>query len=391
MSRHEKSTPRRPPPGQCFISLLHFVALPRRTPPKMPALEGFSDNPFASYHDLLRATVAILRPLERYKSPGRARIKIATATGSGFSETAAQLEGFARPLWAVAELIKLNAQDPTVYPYVYQLDLDSWIIGLKNGVDPESPEYWGDVKDLDQRMVEMESIAYALLVSPSHFSFIYDQVARSNLVNWLRQINSHRMPLNNWRWFRVFVNLALVKVLYVPLHEVKHHIDEDLETLDSFYQDDGWSSDGPWGEDRRQADYYSGSFAIQFAQLLYVRFASDYDPVRADNYRSQAKSFASSFFRYFNSDGAAIPFGRSLTYRFAFAAFWPAVISAGIELEPPLHDLGVVKGILFRHLRWWAQHPDIFNTDGTLNIGFSYPNMYLSEEVRNSRNHFLPV
>lgn len=206
----------------------------------------------------------------------------------------------------MAELIKLNALDPTVYPYVYELDLDSWIIGLKNGVDPASPEYWGDVKDLDQRMVEMESIAYALLVSPSHFGFNYDQVARSNLVNWLRQINNHRMPLNNWRWFRVFVNLALVKTLYVPLEEVKRHIDDDLETLDSFYQDDGWSSDGPWGEDRRQADYYSGSFAIQFAQLLYVRFASDFDPVRADNYRSQAKSFASSFFRYFNSDGTAL-------------------------------------------------------------------------------------
>ncbi|KAI0477998.1 hypothetical protein F4859DRAFT_44563 [Xylaria cf. heliscus] len=352
----------------------------------MPALEGFSDNPFESHDDLIKATVAILQALERYKSVGKSRIKIATATGAGFSETAAQLEGFARPLWAVAELIHLQTQEPTTLPDLRGLDLGSWITGLKNGVDPASPEYWGDVRDSDQRMVEMESIAYALLVSPSQFSFSEDEATRSKLINWLRQINHRRMPLNNWRWFRVFVNLALVKTLGVPLEHVRRNIEEDLEALDSFYQEDGWSSDGPWGEERRQADYYSGSFAIQFAQLLYIRFASDVDPARADNYRSQARSFASSFFRYFNSDGAAIPFGRSLTYRFAFAAFWPAVICAGIDLAPPLNELGVVKGILLRHMRWWAKHPDIFNTDGTLNIGYSYPNMYMSEDYNSPQS-----
>ncbi|KAI0449955.1 hypothetical protein F5B21DRAFT_492587 [Xylaria acuta] len=352
----------------------------------MPALEGFSDNTFESYDDLIKATVAILRPLGRYKSAGKSRIKIATATGSGFSETAAQLEGFARPLWAVAELLNLKARGSTALPGFQELDLESWIAGLKNGVDPASPEYWGDVSDFDQRMVEMESIAYALLVSPSQFSFPEDEAARSNLVRWLCQINTRQMPLNNWRWFRVFVNLALVKALGVHLEDVKHNVDDDLEALDSFYQEDGWSSDGPWGEARRQADYYSGSFAIQFAQLLYIRFASDINPTRADKYRSQAKSFASSFFRYFNSDGAAIPFGRSLTYRFAFAAFWPAVISAGVELEEPLNDLGIVKGILLRHMRWWTKYPDIFNTDGTLNIGYSYPNMYLSEDYNSPQS-----
>ncbi|KAI1754128.1 hypothetical protein F4782DRAFT_495205 [Xylaria castorea] len=345
----------------------------------MPALEGFSNNTFESYDDLIKATVAILRPLEKYKSVDKSRIKIATATGAGFSETAAQLEGFARPLWAVAELLNLKARDPTALPDLQELDLESWITGLKNGVDPASPEYWGDVGDFDQRMVEMESIAYALLVSPSQFGFSEDKAARSNLVNWLRQINGRQMPLNNWRWFRVFVNLALVKALGTPLEEVRRNIDDDLEALDSFYQEDGWSSDGPWGEARRQADYYSGSFAIQFAQLLYIRFASDIDPARAENYQSQAKSFAYSFFRYFDSDGAAIPFGRSLTYRFAFAAFWPAVINADVELAPPLDDIGVVKGILFRHMRWWTKYPDLFNTDGTLSIGFTYPNLYMAE------------
>lgn len=84
--------------------------------------------------------------------------------------------------------------------------------------------------------------------------------------------------------------------------------------------------------------------------------------------------------------GAAIPFGRSQTYRFAFAAFWAASALAGVDLPPPVHNLGSVKGLLLRHLRWWSSKTDMFNADGTLNIGFAYPNMYLSEDYNSPQS-----
>jgi hypothetical protein len=68
-----------------------------------------------------------------------------------------------------------------------------------------------------------------------------------------------------------------------------------------------------------------------------------------------------------------------MTYRFAFAAFWAAAALAEVALPQPLEYGGAVKGMLFRHLRWWRQHRSIFNVDGTLNIGFAYPNMYMAE------------
>ncbi|KAH7112919.1 hypothetical protein B0J11DRAFT_597731 [Dendryphion nanum] len=346
----------------------------------MPALPGFSSNPFVTRSDLTHAALSILQPLEHYKSPLHARIKLATSTGAGFSETSSQLEGFARPLWIVADLLRLQALDPTC-TQGYNVKLETWISGLKAGTDPVSPEYWGDLSPFDQRMVEMESIAYALLVAPEYFAFSSDPPARTNLVAWLRQINDHAMPKSNWLWFRVLVNLALTRSLGVPLAEVKNYIDESLATLDTFYMDHGWSSDGLWCEERKQADYYSGSFAIQFAQLLFVKFAPDYDESRTELYRSRAVLFAQGFWRYFDTNGAAIPFGRSLTYRFAFAAFWSAVslIDDKIQLAEPLIP-GTEKGLLMRHLRWWAKQPHIFNTDGTPNIGYTYPNMYLAED-----------
>ena len=70
-----------------------------------------------------------------------------------------------------------------------------------------------------------------------------------------------------------------------------------------------------------------------------------------------------------------MPFGRSLTYRFAMVAFWSGVAFAGLDVFSP----GVVKGIILRHLRWWLDQP-IFDRDGILTLGFAYPNLAMCED-----------
>ncbi|RTE81032.1 hypothetical protein BHE90_004496 [Fusarium euwallaceae] len=341
----------------------------------MTGLAGFTDNPFRVRSDLVRAATALVQPLGVYRSPANARVKLFPSTAAAFDDVAAQLEGFARPLWAVQALIGDDGGIATG-------EAHNWIQGIQAGVDPSSSEYWGDVGAFDQRMVEMESIAFALLTAPDAMMRLLGQESKLNLTNWLRQIN-HAMPRNNWRWFRILVNLALVKVLEVPKDELSHMVDEDFAVLDGFYIGQGWSSDGIWGDERKQADYYSGSFAIQFAQLLYIRFSQE-DEERVQKYRQQAAEFASQYWRYFDANGAAIPFGRSMTYRFAFGAFWAALALVDVPLIGPVGSLGSIKGMLLRHLRWWSKKPEIFNSDGTMNIGFAYPNMYVCEDY-NSR------
>jgi hypothetical protein len=58
--------------------------------------------------------------------------------------------------------------------------------------------------------------------------------------------------------------------------------------------------------------------------------------------------------------------------------FWGALGFADVELPAPL-TWGVVKGIFLRNFRWWATQRDIFNNDGTLNLGYTYMNSYLTE------------
>ncbi|KAF8861875.1 hypothetical protein BDZ45DRAFT_231519 [Acephala macrosclerotiorum] len=355
----------------------------------MPPLPSFSDNPLRTRSDLLDAVYALLTPLIQYQSPNGARIRIPVATAAHFGETAAQLEGFARPLWAIGALLAAEPKAPI------DEQLRGWINGFAVGTDPspDNEEYWGDVLDTDQRMVEIEILGFALLAAPDAFlgpsdSKVEEDIKRrQNITRYLRQVNGKTFPQNNWLWFRVMANLALVKSCGVPYEELKSSMDADLAVLDTFYVGDGWASDGPWNVAGRQMDYYSGSYAIQFSQLMYVRFAKDVDPKRCEVYRERARAFALDFWRYFNENGASIPFGRSLTYRFAMGGFWAAVTMAEVDLPDPLTP-GVVKGLLLRHLRYWASNPDIFYPDGTLNIGFHYPNMYMSEDYNSPQSPY---
>lgn len=125
-------------------------------------------------------------------------------------------------------------------------------------------------------------------------------------------------------------------------------------------------------------DYYSSSFAIQFLQLLYVKLAGEDDSERAEEFKKRAQAIALDLIHYYDHEGRAIPYGRSVGYRFAMVSFWGALAYAGVELPAPL-TWGMVKGVVMRHLRWWQTQSAIWTSSGTLSLGYAYPNMYVSE------------
>lgn len=291
----------------------------------MPPLPGFSDNPLRNRDDFIAAAIALVRPLHRHFSPSKATIRLAHSTGAHFDEGAARLEGFARPLWVVATLLNsLKYDDGHARGPLIESLAKPWIEGICTGTDQNHHEYWGTIQDGDQRMVEAEVIACALLFAPNYFFHSLEERYKANIIAWLRQMNGKWMPTNNWRWFRIFTNLALILVAGIPKDELQREIDSDMAILDTFDIGEGWSSDGPWltaeqeAEEEwesartgrydkigigRQADYYSGSFAIQFSQMLYSRFAAELDPKRADTYRQRSREYGATFWRYFDANG----------------------------------------------------------------------------------------
>ncbi|CAI6335733.1 unnamed protein product [Periconia digitata] len=326
-------------------------------------LHPFHSNPFESRDDVVAAVASLLDPLQDGASANNAMIKVGS-TGTRFDETAAQVEGFARPLWGLAPLLAGGSQ------YAHT---DRFVAGLVAGTDPESDEFWGYMEDTDQRMVEACPIGYTLAIAHAQFWDPLGEREKRNIEAWLGSMNDKEMPNTNWLWFRVFANLGLAKN---GAKWSEERLKADIKHLNTFYRGDGWSNDGPEGY--RQMDYYSGSFAIQYLQLLYAKLAADSDPTQAEEYKERARMFALDFVHFFDPEGRAITFGRSLTYRWAMVAFWGSVVFADVELPSPL-SWGVVKGIYLRNLRWWTKQQDIFQSNGMLSIGYSYPNTYLAE------------
>ncbi|RYN88941.1 Negative regulator of the PHO system [Alternaria tenuissima] len=335
-------------------------------------LHPFSTNPLKTRDDVVAAVGSLLDPLIPGFSPDNALIKVGS-TGTRFDETGAQVEGFARPLWGLAPLLAGGGKYPAT---------DKFVQGLISGTDPESPEFWGYMEDTDQRMVEACPIGFTLAVANKQFWDPLTDKQKKNVETWLGSMNDKKMPDTNWLWFRVFANLGLERN---GAKWSKEQLEKDIKQLNTYYRGDGWSNDGP--DTYRQMDYYSGSFAIQYLQLLYSKLAADIDPEQAEEYKKRAHMYALDFVHYFDPEGRAITFGRSLTYRWAMVAFWGAVAYADLELPEPL-SWGVVKGIWMRNLRWWTTQHDIFQSNGMLTVGYSYPNYYLAENYNSPQSPY---
>ena len=127
------------------------------------------------------------------------------SSATRFDEGGAQIEGFARPLWALGSLLGGGGQ---------YADAARWKDGFINGTDPASPEFWGEIEDLDQRMVEMCPIGYTLAVAPHFFWDPLTDGQKENVATWLGSINEREMPNTNWYVPRI--GIVLEVFTYLP-------------------------------------------------------------------------------------------------------------------------------------------------------------------------------
>ena len=323
---------------------------------RMADCNPLADNPLKTKIDLQTAMAGFYAPLVPWYSSGNARLSL-SAGSAHYDDDAAQMEAFVRPLWGIVPLVTGG--------YCFE---DCWrfVEGFSHGMDANHEEFWGEPEDFDQRLVETAGIALALLLAPDCFWRPMSEPAKDKAERWLLKINEREIPDNNWLFFRVLVNLGLRNV---GRQWSETAVRDALERIETYYLGDGYYRDGKWGH----RDYYL-PMALHFYGLMIAKCAGDLFPDYAARYRERARLFAQDFQHWFADDGAAIPHGRSLTYRFAEGAFWAACAFADEEVLP----WGRVKGLLLRHLRWWSQMP-IADRDGVLTIGYAYPNLLMSE------------
>lgn len=311
----------------------------------------------ATRADVQRAVRSLFEPLVPAYLAGGARVSLGSS-GAHYDRAAEHLEGFARPLWGIVPLAAGGGA------------FDHWDLvrrGLVEGTDPASRGYWGGAADLDQRLVEMAAIGCALALAPGEVWEPLSAPERRRLADWLLAIEARELPRNNWQFFRAIVALGLRRV-GVPFAD--RALRSSLDEVDRHYAGDGWYRDG---DATGNFDHYN-AWAYHYYGLVYAALAGPADAGRGGAYRERARRFALDWQHWFDSRGTVVPYGRSLSYRFASGAFWAALAFAG---EAPL-PWGAIKGLYLRHLRSWAGRP-IAGRDGILRIGYAYDNAAVSE------------
>ncbi|MBL5885005.1 DUF2264 domain-containing protein [Lelliottia aquatilis] len=314
-----------------------------------------TSNPLSTRQDVVAELNTLLGALDKQFTPGSSRISLGD-TCAHYATDIAQMEGLSRALWGLFPL--LASGDSTPYS-------EKYITAIKQGTDPHSAGYWGETAPYDQRLVEMAAYGLGLALLQNRLTDLFSEREVQNLHAWLNQITDAQMPDSNWNYFAIMVQLGF-KRAGLPFDQSA--IDHRFALMDAYYLGDGWYSDGVG----RPKDYYI-SMAFHFYGLIYATLSGE--EKRAAVLRDRARQFADDFIYMSAADGASIPFGRSLTYRFAMVAFWSAVAFSGLDVFTP----GIVKGIILRHLRWW-QHQPILDRDGILTLGFAYPNLAMCED-----------
>lgn len=297
----------------------------------------------------------IILPLINHIDPNKSGIELENSFAALHSDEVISFETFSRFLWGACVL------DYSEKP---QLE-DNILKMILNGVNEKSKCFWGKLNNYDQKAVEMLPVILFCFLHKQRLKNISTDSDFENLSKWFNQINEKSVSPNNWLFFVVLVNLLLEEM---GLQYSTEKVEKAFQLIEKMYLGNGWYSDGV----TEQKDYYV-SFAIHFYSLLYVKFASD-DVDRINKFSQRACVFSKDFIYWFAESGEALPFGRSLTYKFAQVAFWSALVANKIYPYP----VEVIKGIINRNLRWWFNQ-EIFDNNGYLTVGYAYSNQNFAE------------
>lgn len=242
-------------------------------------------------------------------SPGCARQRI-PGPRSHHGLLADELEGFTRSLIMAGPW--LNTSKKGKYEWDgCKVDVAGFYRkGILAGTDPKHPEYWGDIVDYAQHLVEMASLSWGLYLSKNLIWSKFSDNEKQQVANYLFQCTKVKYHNNNWLLFNVITNTVLKK-FGMPLSQ--EQIDANLQACDYMYMGDGWYRDG----DINRIDYYN-AWAFLYYYLLWVILDGDSKPELVEIHKERVRLFANDFRYFFSGDGSIPCFGRSMIYRFGF-------------------------------------------------------------------------
>ena len=277
-------------------------------------------------HLLARMSYGFALAADRSGSPARVLYR---DDRRGLPDSADGIESFARlgAAWgawlanpANPETLDWNGRALNVADYLRQ--------GLLDGTNPNNPyTYWGDIPDMDQRIVESADLAVMIWKSRARVFDTLSPAEQAQVMAWLALVDGKGTYPDNWILFSAVTQAVR---LHMGFLADACELDGNLDYMAEFYRGDGWYVDG-----------LSAEYELYNAWMFnwhYLHWAA-IDGQRRPDYCAQvlarSRSFVGGFLHFFGSNGSYPAWGRSIVYRFAAVAAFQNSYQLGLAPAAP--------------------------------------------------------
>jgi len=235
--------------------------------------------------------------------------------------------------------------------------------GLKNAVDPNSPDHLNFADHL-QPIVDAAYIAQAFVRAPKALWEPLDSITKRRYVEAFVSLRDRASYYNNWLLFSGLTEAFLLKIGEV--HD-PFRLAMAVQKMKEWYVGDGWYSDGP----KFSMDYYN-SYVIHPMMVDLLRIGVEKKVASANdlaNAEKRMQRYASFLERMITPDGMYPAFGRSITYR--TGAFQSLAQSAWEQRLPETLQPAQVRCALTKVMHRMFDGTQNFDNNGWLILGFN--------------------
>lgn len=293
------------------------------------------------------------------------------------------LEAVGRLICGIAPWLELGPDD-TPEGKLREKYIHLAVKGLKNAVNPESPDYLIFGKP-SQPLVDAAFLAQGLLRAPKQLWGNLDNESRERMVTELKRSRSINPFESNWLLFASMVEAALL--------EFTGECDMDrLMYGVNRFRNDWYKGDGIYGDGADfHMDYYN-SFVIHPMLTDVLLVLKKHDKKGAGFLEKQLPRhirYAEQLERFISPEGTYPVVGRSITYRFGV---FHALSQICLMKRLPEHVRPAqVRCALTSVIRNQLKSKKNFDANGWLRVGFTGEQIDMSESYINTGSVYLCV
>lgn len=292
------------------------------------------------------------------------------------------LEAVGRTICGIAPWLELGP-DETDEGQLRTKYIDLVVKGLKNGVNPQSPDHLMFDNRHPQPLVDAAFLAEGILRAPVQIWGRLDQQTRDWLVKEWKTSRGIKPFECNWLLFASIIEAALLEFTgECDMERLMYGVNR---FRNEWYKGDGWYGDGP----DFHLDYYN-SLVIHPMFTETLKILKKHDLAGADFLPTQTERhgrLAAELERMISPEGSYPVIGRSIVYR--FGSFHALADAALLHILPANINPAQIRCALTAVIQRQLSLPRTFDQNGWLRIGYTGSQIRMSEDYINTGSLYL--